>query len=704
MEAPSSFVDICSVLGELIHLTPTEKPIDFYNFIIRLINDANDLNVHMLTRKMKPCTLTLETNNFEHAQIYRDSALLATIGKKTEHPGYFTCQFGKLEAMAQILRPQDLEDDIQPIFVRGMLKHVLIYLQYEMERDKSIDVMCIPKVYGFIRTTNPQFPFVLISEYIPLSLNEVLRQPTADYKNDLEICTQLILDYLTLVGSFRAFSHNNFHPDNIRVRRLSAPTTYTMKLNNKFAFSLTTIYQTFFTNFSATSIYIAHEDIETDSPNYLFSKCTHTQDLHTLLDIMCSPHLNCNDMLCKFVKPLHKSYPTYLISDILKAFVTELNTTRMDRYNGLINFGLLQIQDKLVQYLKPKPAVTGEQLCIVLDHILTNPYTDGPIMELVNLLVPCELRLSGTTAVDSIVTFGKDYEGKPITIAKISTSLVQHGYGHILYCKYKDTDAIAKIPFTNPVKSNNRNLIKNSVYMFVRETLINLLLMLFIDKQKECFGTDPGFVCLPAVYGFFPTNDQAYPFVLISERIPITISNVFDLYNDDLYGYYVGLGLCVQVIYGLLFLQTTLNAFAHNDLHLGNVMLKPLPAPATATIKLPDGTSITMVILYDIYFIDFGLSCIDFGKCRKQLDMPHARILHARPQSGFTECPQASGDIWEFLYRVSMVNPRYEKLVQSFVSRNHAGLIHDLIKEREKTRLAGGKDAQQWDQRVAVQA
>ena len=84
--------------------------------------------------------------------------------------------------------------------------------------------------------------------------------------------------------------------------------------------------------------------------------------------------------------------------------------------------------------------------------------------------------------------------------------------------------------------------------------------------------------------------------------------------------------------------------------------------------------------------------------------MPHARILHARPQSGFTECPQASGDIWEFLYRVSMVNPRYEKLVQSFVSRNHAGLIHDLIKEREKTRLAGGKDAQQWDQRVAVQA
>ena len=275
------------------------------------------------------------------------------------------------------------------------------------------------------------------------------------------------------------------------------------------------------------------------------------------------------------------------------------------------NIGLLKISSALIQCIQVYPDVTSDELCAAIDDILQAPKDTTAVARLVALLEPRDMTVY------------------------MSDEPIEGGYGYIYPYKTKDYDAVMKVPYDTYDSSG-----ADWRFDFVCESLKHILLYNFQTNQKRCFNIDTRFTCIPAVYMFIKTTDPSQPFALIMERLTETFENIIYSYlplNDSL-------TLCIQVALDLYFLQTTLAAFRHNDLHLGNIMVKKLDQPMTMIVKLADGFTFTLTTLYTTYLIDFGRACLDLRACGDYLQLPDARLFHASINS----CIPSPGDMSYF--------------------------------------------------------
>ena len=71
--------------------------------------------------------------------------------------------------------------------------------------------------------------------------------------------------------------------------------------------------------------------------------------------------------------------------------------------------------------------------------------------------------------------------------------------------------------------------------------------------------------------------------------------------------------IIMQVCYHLRCLQQAFG-FAHKDLNSGNVMIRRRAAPLDVTLDLGDG-GVRMQLEHDVFFIDFGTTCLDTRSC-----------------------------------------------------------------------------------------
>jgi hypothetical protein len=72
--------------------------------------------------------------------------------------------------------------------------------------------------------------------------------------------------------------------------------------------------------------------------------------------------------------------------------------------------------------------------------------------------------------------------------------------------------------------------------------------------------------------------------------------------------------IMLQITTKLYFLQM-LFGFMHRDFHADNVMLRKRKKPLDASYEFEDVRRI-LTSKYRVYFIDFGMSCVDFSRCR----------------------------------------------------------------------------------------
>ena len=578
------------------------------------------------------------------------NTIVAMIGEKSDIDDVYTCQFKGRDAIVRVPAPDALHRPGLINFVRAAVKHILLYVLQDKQKtcmSISPDFTCIPEVFAFYKTSNPRFPFMFITEFIPQPLNKVLRQLT--YKTDLELCLQILLDLYLLKFTMKAFNYNNARCENIRVKRLESPVVINIVLGDGYTFKLETMYRTYLTEFGAACMDLSG-CAKLGMPNAHIGTTEHSvchqsvNDIKMVCDLITLPYLGKETAICDFVAPLIES-KQYMLNHIIKAFATEFIKVCSGAPNRAINMGLLNVRDKLTTALVLRPTVTGIHVCEAIDRILTNPYTDGPIRAFIKLLAQCTLhqgkRPSGVDLEGINICDGQDFIGRPRVVVECGRKLGSGITGTVYACRIDGKPAVIKVPDIKGYISNGMNILR-----FIREALTQLILYSFQDRQKVCFGTTSDFVCIPAVYAICATDNEAVPYAYVIEELSATLDTLF---RKPLPAKVI-VTLCVQVLLGFYFLQTTLRMFDHNDAHLNNIMVKLLPTEFTTTITLKDGFKFSYTSRYRTYFIDFGNTCVDMGACQSQLNMPNAQI-----KPTFEECLPKNTEVYEFLQRLLMV-------------------------------------------------
>lgn len=178
----------------------------------------------------------------------------------------------------------------------------------------------------------------------------------------------------------------------------------------------------------------------------------------------------------------------------------------------------------------------------------------------------------------------------------ISTKIGSGTYGEIY--KLPNKKAIIKV-----YKNTNLDSI-------IQENMVHIILHCLQSSLKLCFG-HPIPDCIPRIYQFIKKPQT----LTIMEKLDETVQDYLKKVND----FDDEKNLFIAIMYQLYFLQKT-TYFVHRDLHSQNIMIKLLKNKQNTDIYINNVNIASLSLEYQIYFIDFGFTCLSFGKCG--IDLP----------------------------------------------------------------------------------
>jgi serine/threonine protein kinase len=152
---------------------------------------------------------------------------------------------------------------------------------------------------------------------------------------------------------------------------------------------------------------------------------------------------------------------------------------------------------------------------------------------------------------------------------------------------------------------------KLKIESIIEENMIHILLYCLQPTLKSCFG-HPIPNCIPEIYQF------------VQKPVPMTImekvdDNLKHFLSKHFYNFTNEKELFIAIMYQLYFLQKT-TYFIHRDLHSENIMLKYLKKRKSTDIIIENQKLTTLDMYFQIFFIDFGFSCLSLKKCG--MDLP----------------------------------------------------------------------------------
>ena len=330
------------------------------------------------------------------------------------------------------------------------------------------------------------------------------------------------------------------------------------------------------------------------------------------------------------------------------------------------NPGLLQIRDQLLQRIHVQSHITAPMLCVLIDNILSKPTATKPVRALLEAMAPVRLNR------DEI------YNDNDELLFTIGKSITRGGFGLIRAGRYKEHDAVIKVPL-HP-KSNEPDY-NTDIYVldFIREAIMHIVLYAFQPLFHQCYNIDPHYACITEPYILVKeqTHGLAPAYMLVTQRLDESFHNVTE--NLPLNQ---GIVLCIQVALAIYYMQMTLGEFLHDDLSTANVMVKKRPAPVRLQIKLHDNYRFDILTDYELFIIDYGLSCARITNCTKYVNMPAAKF----GSHGDKSCLKPTVDLCNFFIRFDLGHPvlndiRYQ--IDSYNLCSPSELIKLLISIRD---------------------
>jgi tRNA A-37 threonylcarbamoyl transferase component Bud32 len=202
----------------------------------------------------------------------------------------------------------------------------------------------------------------------------------------------------------------------------------------------------------------------------------------------------------------------------------------------------------------------------------------------------------------------KSFMSSNKTIVIDSDVIKKGSYGFIKLGKFKGVPTAIKIPIS--LKYNTSHLVESLLHSLLSCEQHKDYFIDTVKKQEDIQIVGPIEYPIPVVYFIAKSASQ-----LIFTGMQILQMTLTDFIQDNIITKEIFQDVILQIIIKLSFMQKQFG-FMHRDLHSDNIMLKKRESPVIFQYGMQGlDQTITSTSLYEVYFIDFGMSCVDFNSC-----------------------------------------------------------------------------------------
>lgn len=292
----------------------------------------------------------------------------------------------------------------------------------------------------------------------------------------------------------------------------------------------------------------------------------------------------------------------------------------MTTLDTLNNPGLVQIRSCIREStaLELKEYITD--LITIIDDIFTNPQNTFQLTQafVKNLHLVHVRRQHSGFIMSILTTIDIGIFTRGANNIELTGQLSKGTYGLIYKSIVNNKPMITKVPI---------NMTVQSITDFVTENILHLLLMCLEPQILQAID-NPKFLHfpIPKLYLMVRTKIDN----VLVENIPSTLNNMIVCMQPldmSLYAYIKSkemkeeylIDIIAQIAFYLYYLGNVAG-FIHRDLHYNNVMLVHKP------LHIKDYGLFKSKSIFDVYFIDFGQSCINLQKC-EPCNMPDSFLI-----------------------------------------------------------------------------
>ena len=292
-----------------------------------------------------------------------------------------------------------------------------------------------------------------------------------------------------------------------------------------------------------------------------------------------------NKQLAKSPAETPSSYKRYLPSSAMKCLDLRLQTTDPESAWQLLGWFFYSL-NLLVRDTNPGGSCREkEQL-----HALQTTLTDNlqPLLPIQNILFNDKKKFRSST--QRLV---------------ITTEIVGQGQsGTIRSAKYKGLPIVVKVP--NSIQKNSTVLVESLLHSLLG---CQQHIKAYMDKTiPGLFLSHPEYPIADIV---FIARTEAQSLLVGLQRLDTTLTALIAgrAFTKDEF-----VDILFQITTKLYYMQEEFG-FMHRDLHTDNIMICRRAHPIHVHCGF-GGTTRTFKSTYRCYFIDFGMSCVDFSKCQ----------------------------------------------------------------------------------------